>query len=80
MPGPTTPTLPPPPGGDQDRGWQLLAVHCTFTGIVTLLLFARLYTRVFIVREVGLDDYFIILGVVSEGESFDKHTFLLADY
>ncbi|MCJ1433765.1 hypothetical protein MMC27_003130 [Xylographa pallens] len=55
----------PPPGGDQDIGWQLLVVHCTFAAIVVILLFARLYTRIFVVRAVGLDDYCIIVGVVS---------------
>ncbi len=55
----------PPLGGDQSKAWQDLVVHSILLGIGIILLFARLYVRTFIVRSVGVDDYFIILGVVS---------------
>ena len=54
----------PPPGGDQKRGWQLLATHSTLSGIATIVVFARLYTRITIVKSIGLDDYSIILAAV----------------
>ena len=59
-------TLLPPAGGDQSRGWEVLLVHSILLAIGIILLFARFYVRIFIVRNVGLDDYFITLGVVSD--------------
>ena len=58
--------LSPPFDGDQNRGWQLLAVHSIFLGISAILLFARFYTRIFIIGSVGFDDLSIALGVVSD--------------
>ncbi len=66
MAGSSSPALAPPPGGDQNRGWQLLVVHSIFAGIVVVLLFGRLYTRSFITKSIGLDDYCIVVAVVSD--------------
>ena len=60
--------LSPPLDGDKNRGWQLLAVSSIFNGISVILLFARFYTRIFIIGGVGLDDLSIALGVVSDTE------------
>lgn len=61
-----SPTPSSPLRGDQNRGWALIAFNATFSGIVLLLLLARLYTRTLIGRNnVGLDDYCIIMAVVS---------------
>ena len=54
----------PPPGGDQNRGWQLLATHSTLSGIAVALVVARLYTRIVVVESTGLEDYSIVLAVV----------------
>ena len=59
-------TLLPPAGGDQSRGWEVLLAHPILLAIGIILLFARLYVRVSIVKKIGIDDYFIILGVVSD--------------
>lgn len=75
-----SPALSPPPGGDQNRGWQLLVVHSIFSGTVIMLLFARLYTRIFIVRNIGFDDYYIILGVVSDMKSSNLDSQQSADF
>ena len=64
MAGPAAALL-PPSAGDQSKGWQVLLVHAILLGIGIILLFARLYVRAVIVRKVGIDDYFMILGVVS---------------
>lgn len=56
---------PPPPGGDQNRGWQLLAVHSILSGLCIILLLLRFHVRTFIVKKFGADDYCITLGVVS---------------
>ena len=55
----------PPPDGDRSRGYQTTATHATLLAVSIILLFARLFTRAFIVAELGLDDFFIAIGVVS---------------
>ena len=59
-------TLPsPPPGGDQNRGNSVLLTNSVFIAIATALVIARLFARIVIVKSVGLDDVFIVLGEVS---------------
>lgn len=55
----------PPPDGDRSRGFQDIAVHAILLGVSTTLLLLRLYTRLVIVKNIGLDDYLIVIGVVS---------------
>ena len=55
----------PPPGGDENRGWQFLVVTWSFFCISFVLLVLRLYTRSRIVKNLGSDDYWIVSGVVS---------------
>ena len=58
--------LPPPPDGDQNRGWKVFAVLAVLLGVGACLVLARLYVRMCIVRKLGLDDYFIVIGLVSD--------------
>lgn len=66
MPTPGASISAPPPGGDRSRGFQDIAVHAILLGISTTLLSLRLYTRSVIVKNIGLDDYLIAIGVVSD--------------
>lgn len=59
------PTLPVPLDGDRDRGPVVIAVDSIFLAIATFLVLARLFTRTFIIKSLGLDDLFIVLGNVS---------------
>ena len=59
--------LPPPPGGDQNRGSQIIIVHSILSGIGAILVLLRLYVRMFIVKKLGMDDYFIVLALVGGG-------------
>ena len=54
----------PPFDGDQNRGWGMGACNATFLGVVILLILARLYTKIVVVRGIGLDDYLIIVAGV----------------
>lgn len=57
-------TPPPPPGGDQNRAAGLIWMQTIFTAIATALVLARLYVRSTIVRKLGLDDLFIVFGLI----------------
>ena len=47
------------------RGPSLVVVNAIFIALVTVIVLARLYTRIFIKRWFGSDDVFIILAFVS---------------
>ncbi|KAL1641504.1 hypothetical protein SLS58_006009 [Diplodia intermedia] len=47
------------------RGPALIIINAVFISLCTLLLFLRLYTRIFIKRWFGSDDVFIILAYMS---------------
>ena len=52
----------PPSGDDQSGQVSLYAVTWVFWTLSTLLITARFYTRVKIIKSVGLDDCVMILG------------------
>lgn len=54
----------PPPGGDHDRGPEMLAVIWTFTTLALAVVSLKLYTRFRILREPGFDDAFTAVSVV----------------
>lgn len=55
----------PPIGGDQNRGPELIAVTWVFTALAAFVVSLRLFTRVRILKETGLDDIFTVLSLVS---------------
>lgn len=55
--------LPPPPGGDRNRGSALLAVFWTPVPITIMLIFTRLYVRISM-RNLGPDDYLMFVAWV----------------
>lgn len=62
----TAPLGNPPPGGDRNRGPQLLGPAVTFTVLAIIFVTARLVSRTFVTRNLGLDDLFIVAASVSE--------------
>ena len=54
----------PPPGGDRNRGWLLMAIVIIFNTTGTFLVLARLYLRSHIKKNLGFDDFFIVIGLV----------------
>jgi len=63
--GPPGPPMPSPPSdGDRNRSVGLIWMQTVLTAVATALVLARLYVRSTIVRKLGLDDLFIILGLI----------------
>ncbi|CAD6567800.1 MAG: hypothetical protein ASARMPRED_001148 [Alectoria sarmentosa] len=61
----SNPPLPAPPAdGDRNRGSSILVTETIFVAIGTILVLARLYVRSHIIRRLGLDDLFIVLGLI----------------
>lgn len=54
----------PPADGDHNRGAGLIWMQTILTAIATALVLARLYVRSTIVRNLGLDDLFIVFGLL----------------
>ena len=48
----------------QDRGPQFLTVFGTGTAIASILVLLRLWVRAYIIRKVGLDDWFVAASLV----------------
>lgn len=66
MSTPTAPLGNPPPGGDRNRGAQLLGSAVTFGVLAIMFVIARLVSRTFVTRNLGLDDLFMVAAIVSE--------------
>lgn len=49
------------------RGRSALAVSAVFTSLATLLVLIRIYTRAFMVKQMGPDDYAILISLVGPG-------------
>lgn len=48
------------------KGPTIVVVNCVVTAISTAFVFARLYVRVGMMKKFQLDDFFIVLSLVSE--------------
>jgi hypothetical protein len=46
------------------RGHEALAVSTVFTSLATILVAIRIYTRMFMVKQMGADDYAILVALV----------------
>ena len=73
MAAPNPPLPSPPKYGDHNRGSSILVTETIFVAIGTVLVLARLYVRSRIIRSLGLDDLFIVLGLVESSQTFLKH-------
>lgn len=49
----------------QDKGPTILALQWTLTVLATIFVAARIFVRTTLVKRMGLDDYLIILSLVS---------------
>ena len=54
-----------PAGGDENRGSELVAVTWVFTALATVVVCLKVFTRVKILKETALDDFFTVLSLVS---------------
>lgn len=50
--------------GDQNRGSTLVIVIWVLTGLALIVVSIKIYTRIKIIREPALDDFFTMLAVV----------------
>lgn len=48
----------------EDKGPRILAVVWALTGVTTLIFSARVYIRLAWLRNIGLDDHLVLLGMV----------------
>lgn len=48
----------------EDKGPRIMAVLWALTGFTTLLVAARVYIRLVMLRSFGLDDWLIVFGMV----------------
>lgn len=55
--------------GAGDIGWTALGPAIAFSLVATLVVALRWYTRSRLVRIIGLDDYVILLSLVSRGHN-----------
>lgn len=46
------------------RGKDALAVSAVFTPLATLVVLIRIYTRAFMVKQMGADDYAIVVSLI----------------
>ncbi|OQD79502.1 hypothetical protein PENANT_c049G00090 [Penicillium antarcticum] len=67
---PITPAMPPPAGQTSNFvdppyiGTKFLVVNCVFLPLAAVALFVRTWTRLFIVRSFGSDDYLMIIALL----------------
>lgn len=62
---PPLPSGPPPRGGDQNRGADIIVTQFVFIGIATILVCLRLWVRSKVTRKIGWDDILAALALVS---------------
>ena len=56
--------MPPPPGGDQNRGPDTYGANIPTAILSTGFVLARMYVRIFVIHNVGWDDHTIVLAQV----------------
>jgi hypothetical protein len=59
------------------RGRQALAVSGVFTCLATFLAAVRIYTRAYMVKQLGADDWTILVSLVSSPKLFQTIIYLL---
>lgn len=68
MASPAAPQMLPPESIDADRygNTALIIIEAVLVAIAAALVFARLYVRQIILKSVGFDELFIVIGLVSD--------------
>lgn len=64
-PVPSAPSGPPPPGGDQNRGEDIIITQFVLISIATILVGLRIWVRSRMTRKIGWDDILITIALVS---------------
>lgn len=54
----------PPPDGNRSTGTSILIITFLFTGISTIVVSLKIWTRLKIIRQFGADDVLTILALV----------------
>jgi hypothetical protein len=54
------------------RGREALSLSIAFTTLATVFTFIRIYTRTFLVKQMGADDWAIIVALVSLSQEFQS--------
>ncbi len=54
-----------PTGGDQNRGPELVAVTWALTALATVVVALRMFTRIRILKDMALDDFYVVISLVS---------------
>ena len=62
----------PPPDGDRNRSAVLIVVNAVFGLLAAISVLARIYVRSAMVKNLGLDDLFILLGLVSQHHRYSE--------
>lgn len=57
-------TFAPPPDGDVDQGWALLAICWAFIACALVSTMLRVWVRSRITRNLGCDDYIAVAAMV----------------
>ena len=52
-------------GGIENRGPELVAVTWVFTALAVVVVGLKVFTRIKIIKEPALDDFFTVLSLVS---------------
>ena len=55
----------PPAGGDRNRGPALATTTISLVVLATIFVLVRLYVRSRVVKQLGMDDAFIVMALVS---------------
>lgn len=55
---------------ENPRGRQAVEVSAAFTGLAGVVVLLRLYTRFFLVRCAGIEDYGVVLAMVIQSVRF----------
>ena len=58
------PPMPPPTGGDQNKGATIYGAAISITILSTTAVAARMYARICVVHNVGWDDHTIVITQV----------------
>ncbi len=54
-----------PTAGDHNRGPELVAVTWALTALATFAVALRMFTRIRILKDMALDDFYVMLSLVS---------------
>ena len=70
-------TFAPPPNGDVDKGWAVLAICWAFIACALISTMLRVWVRSRITRNLGADDYVAVAAMVRQrSHGIEQSSFL----